>query len=352
MDIIHRLINYWCHEILKGAPQVPMAQLTAAAMPEPLRLELTRHAEAGIQGEITHVLSNPIFGPASSAEADPFRRQLFELLLNRLMITEPFLKETIEKVFRSFLEGWRMEPINLRQAMENPVGFADEVFKRAEVIAANGATARIRYPLDVLAIVCHASGLKPLSDAIKIEQELAVNVLDREEFVILTRRLIMLKARYSLTRRLVAYEGTGKTIAEALSKEKPTALVAPVAPPPVAAEPAAPVPDVPPTAPKPAPIGETAPKPPRPGLDEGGELLYNALMAEENLAFFTEVLFDKDSVAFQRMAYQVSRQKKMVNALTLADNELFVREIPSHAVAAQKLMSLIRNNFHESQVVQ
>jgi hypothetical protein len=68
-------------------------------------------------------------------------------------------------------------------------------------------------------------------------------------------------------------------------------------------------------------------------------------MSEENLAYFAEVLFEKDTVAFQRFAHQIARQKKLGNALTLADNELFIRQIPPQASPATRLLTTIRQNF-------
>jgi hypothetical protein len=360
MDAVNRLTEYWCDELLKGAPSLPLAHLQETSMPAELKQELVTLVDAELHDEIERVAANPVFRN-SPAGPEALRQQLFNLLTAHIMLTAPLMREVVERVFRNLLEQWRTEPLVFRQAMEDPDVFAAEIFRRASIVTAspsgNGATC----PADVLAMVCDAGGIGSLADAIRVEQEMGTAGLTRSDFALLTQRLMLLKERYHIGRRLIAYEGTGRTLVE------PSAPITPItAPAPRPAEPPsqpavqhrapllepsiaevtlepAPTPTLAPIAIEPTPT--TAKPAARPGLDEAGEHLYNALMAQDNLAFFAEVLFGKDTVAYQRLAYQIARQKKVANAVTLADNELFVREIPSHAIVAVKLLTMIRENF-------
>lgn len=339
MEVINRIAQFWSGEILKGAPAVPLSRLREVTMPERLLAELTDLAQAALYEEVNRICSNPAFS-AQHEGADEFRDQLLSLLAGRLSISQTHLSSIVEQVFQKTVEKWRGEPLSFRKAAEDPVAFAREIMERCRYIIPAGENGPGACPSDVIAIVCEASGLKTLADAVDIEAELGADGLTTDELTLLMTRLNLLRQRYSVGRRMAAFEGGARTLAEEESPEEATEpVLTPVA------EPSAPAPE-----PHEPASPESVPKAaPRPGFSPTGEALYNALMADDNLAYFSELLFGKDTVAYQRLAYHISRQKKLSSALTLADNELFVREIPSSSPAAVRLLTLIRQHFRAAE---
>jgi hypothetical protein len=340
-DLEGRLVKYWCDRILMGTGAVPLTKLREVVIPEKLLKAVVSRVEGALSAEVDRICGNALFDFGSGGGG--LREQLSEMLAPRVVITEGLMREIVAQVFRGVLDQWRDEPISLRQAIEDAEGFTAEVFRRATMVVGDGEGEAKEFPADLLAMVCDTSGLKALSEAVMLEPQISPGELTPEGFALLTRRLMMLKERYNVSRRLIAFEGTGKTIADALS-----AFPSPVAqpsPPVAAVAQASPPVQVQPTGAEVAPAAQAVTGAPRPGFDEAGNALYLALMSEDNLTYFSEVLFDKNTVAYQRLAYQIARQKKLANALTLADNELFVRQIPPQASPAMKLMTIIRQNF-------
>jgi len=420
---VGEVTQYWSGEILHGAGTVTLRRIREMEMPLKLRQNLLQHSESILWDEIKRICDGPYLRSSTGeADADILKTGLSELLSEWITLPDGDVRQVVERSFDSMFDEWGVEPVSFRQAAEDPAGLAAEVFRRTAVVATAPA-GEGELGLELLARVCDASGLDPLAQALRAEEQLGTTVVDEDGFVLITRRLLKLKEHYRIGRRMVSYEGMERGLARirpaaeaAAAEEVIEEAAPPVAPteaaprppmegiitlkeeiaPPPAPEPvtAAPVAAEPPTPPEPeitpptaveepitmeaevatppepetAPAEAVAPAPPptqaRPvtkpelpslpadlappaTLDDSGLSLYSILMSDENRGFYSGTIMDKDLKAYQRLVIQICRQKVGKNALIIADNELFIREISPAAGPAAKFLTTIRRYFIE-----
>jgi hypothetical protein len=75
--------------------------------------------------------------------------------------------------------------------------------------------------------------------------------------------------------------------------------------------------------------------------------LAKALMDEDNKNYFVNELFDGDLLGYKMMSERICQASDMNRALIIADNELFMLDIPTVAEQASRLMNLIREKYVE-----
>jgi len=75
--------------------------------------------------------------------------------------------------------------------------------------------------------------------------------------------------------------------------------------------------------------------------------LARSLMEENSRKYFINELFDGDNLGYKMMAERICQASDLNRALIIADNELFMLDIPAVAEQASRLMNLIREKYAE-----
>ncbi len=377
---LEQISKYWIKEILSGEQSVPLDRLSDVEMPEHLREDLIRHGEAVLEDEINRIYDSPFLRRvAAPGQQDP-REQIRGILNEMMVLPSHALERIVQRTFRDVLDHWRSEPVSLRMAEEDSDSFAENVFNRCTTFVPT-PEGDFSFGVDVISQVCEASGLGPLGRAVRCEEELGATELNRAQFARITQRFLMMKKRYRVSRKMISFEGTGRTLMEepVVQPAEPTTvsvdeLVAPTAPKPKpepkpkpAAEKAAPVKPVP--APEPAkkqPMSflDLEPETPMPGKEAAaeaevaeGELeipkevrpenvgLYKKLTTPDIIEEFGDTLFDEDHDAYLNMLRQVCRQGDWASARIMADNELFLNNIEVTNRKAIKFFDILRDYY-------
>lgn len=366
---VSKITKHWTDEILDGAEKVSSKRLQTIKMPEQLLARISEKVEGILKDEIQKICDNPFFDfTPEEAEDFDIKAELNRLFSARLVIPAESLTEIVDDVFDEMVEDWQTEPISLRNISEDLEDFADEIFKRATSIIPISVEDGGFKP-EAIAEICELIGLNTLAQAIKVEIELGISRLDLDEFILITRRFMMLIKHYRVERKLISFEGKGKTLyAKPTPPEPEVAEEIPareaVVEEPVAEEVEAPPEgldlsdfekDVKAAAKAVKETIEAKKKPKAEPAARKAELqvesaapqvsLYERFMEKDNLDYFVGRIFERDLESYKSMVNNVCQQKDLNRALIIADNELFLLDIPPSAEQASRLLNVIRENF-------
>lgn len=388
---LDQISRHWTQEITQGKASVPVERLKQANIPAHIREDLIRHGEAVLEDEINRIYDSPFLDRSIGPDKQDPREKLRNLLQEMMVLPDHAIERILQRTFRDILEEWNTQPVSLRQAAEAPDQFAKQIFDRAKTfVAANDDTHS--FSVDVLAQVCDASGISPLDQVIRCEEELGNKDLTPDQLALITHRFLLLKEKYKISRTLVAFEGGARTL-EAETPTEPEAApvveppkkeAAPAAP--VAAEPEAPVEEAPPkkkaapeAAPKPAAKPTPAPEPKpapaeakptapapepaaeKPAIDaveakappsdipkeipQQNAALWKKLSAPDAVEEFAETMFRGERDSYLNMVLQVCRQSNWGSARVAADNQLFLFNVPITARPAEALLKIMAEHF-------
>ncbi len=328
----------WTERILGESSRLTLEKLSAADMPQELKRELSNQGEKILRDEIERIYDSPFLSAEKRGNgSEKSRNHMRELLMKSIEIPAESIQAIVENTLKDVIERWQTEPIGLRAAAEDPQGLAAVIFRRAASILPGEENAK---PLScsVASSVCEFSGLEPLGQAVALEGEISQRALDAPGLSLLIRRFLLLKDRYQVGRPMTVFEGTGRTLEAGVapsSSETAETAEADAVP----AEAA--------VSQKSIPL-EAVEKP-----SEAGAELFTLLMEREKQAFFSKKLFSNRINLYRGVVGRICRQKSLKNALVIADNELFLLDIPRSAdtATAREFLNLIRRHFKPGRTV-
>ncbi|MDP8228297.1 MAG: hypothetical protein P9M15_02455 [Candidatus Electryoneaceae bacterium] len=323
-------------------------------------------------GEIDRIVDSPFLNTAPyGIDTDDVKTSIRAMLFERMVLSAEEIKKLFMVVLQSIFDRWTVEPISIRQASDEPEHFASTIFTRAASVILHPNDHQY-FDLDVIAQVCNVSSLDSLAKAVLLERNLGVDSIDVDAFMVVVRRFVMLKNHYRIGRELVVSEGTARTIdvAKPDPVEKPVLVKAPIVSSvpisiekdePVEQPPAPPegnivlVPDMEFLSPELTSRGgrdvhnvHVSPSTPveiPDVINESCVHLYALLMTPKRREFLGDQIFDDNFGAYDQMVYKTCRQRNVQHALTVADNELYHRDIPASAIPAAELLRTIKSYY-------
>ena len=403
--VIDHIINFWTDKILQGSASIPKEKLKDVGMPEKILNNFIQRGEEVVIEKLNQICDSPFLDSSVRAgEEGGLVDRMAELLWERLIFPANIVKDIVSVTYTNMFNEWRDNPISFAEVIENPEETADTIFNRAKDLSTISVEGD-RFGAEMLLMISEASGIVFLADIIKIEKELGANKLDKNQFTVSIRRALMLKEYFESMKTETeteveeeffdedenAYEDdpteenceepvteteeysdievetvivetpTEDTMAEEAveaedeteseeypEEEEQTNIIIPeteyessVRMSFETAEPEVePAPAQEPEPAAPAVAEEEEPK-------EPGDILRSVLLDPENMEYFTKELFDNNEGAYRAMVERTCSQKKLKNVLAIANNELFLRDIPPSAFAASTLIKTIKTNFVE-----
>ncbi len=426
-QFINSIASFWTDRILQGADSVPLERLYSIEMPETIRRDFTSRIEELITSQINILFDSPYFIiTAEEADAAGIIKEVLETIKGHVVFSGEKVREIVTATYSALFDKWVTD--SLKQSIEGnePEKAAAEVFNRASLLSSSSAEGD-KFGLEMIALICHTSGLPLIGNAVKIEKSLGMKKLDIIQFTHIIRRTLLLQdyilgeaepeaeaaeeeetvppeadleespekpepaeiphpelEEFAKLDKPVEHEEIEESI-EPEQPEEPEELEEPevtleapevLAPEtiPEAEEPrVAEEPVVEPaveeiddtlraaasllggengaenetvidSTPEAVEVQETVEK-----LEEPASALRSLLLKEENIAYFTGSLFKGDEEAYRNVVEEISNQDTLGNALSTANNEIFLRNAPPSSESAAKFIKIIKRLYKDAE---
>ena len=206
------IISQWSNTILQGKERVSFKEIKTLEIPEKLMKKIVEMNESILSEQIDLILDNPFFDftHESNGKAE-IKQELHRLLIDRVSLPAKNINYLVTETFKIKGADWKNEPISYRQAAEDELAFAEEIFRRIESYT-DEKPEEGRYKLDIIAEVCELSSLESIAQAIRLEGEFNIESLNIEELYLITKRFLRLSKHFRVERQLIAYEGAARTL--------------------------------------------------------------------------------------------------------------------------------------------
>lgn len=383
-QIIDTITGFWTDRILHGADSATLSTLSKAETPDRIRQGLVSRGERVVRRVLTGLFEAPFINlTPAEVENSELMNKLMALLKDHVVLSREKVSEIVSATYSELFNRWSAEPLKQNLTGDTPAQNAAEVFNRALLLSTSGAEGD-KFGLEMISMVCQASGLPLIAEAVKVEKALGMKKLDREQFSIIFRRVLMLKEHFKGEKQV---EAPGDRMVEeappteAVMNDYPSARYE--------EEQVVPGMRAPVNIAKSVPFeemlldvesaGRALSETEEIGIkaqddydmrqpaaysaaleeddeildelstdlsdEEPGEALQILMFSEENIEYFTRNIFKGDVEAYRDVIERIAMQKTLGNALTIANNELFLRNAPPSSKPAARFIKIIKRLF-------
>ena len=154
--------------------------------------EFLEKSKNTIGSKVAGIFDDPLIDPV--LRSNKLDEKLRQMLFDHIVFTLDTIRDLLEETYGRVIDSWELQSLDESLALDKPQDTALEIMRRAGDI--NCCTdSQGEMNLNLLGLICKASGLETIAIALEIESELGLKTFNPDSLKNLIVRSVMLKKR-------------------------------------------------------------------------------------------------------------------------------------------------------------